>query len=62
MKTLLTAGKFWTVSVSAEDGKFLHEETKGTRNILSAACYVHGVFLDYDCTTNKDIFTQVSTR
>jgi hypothetical protein len=59
-KTLLAAGKFWTVSMTAEGGKYLHGETKRTCDVLTAAYYVHGVFLDYDCKTNKDIFTQVS--
>jgi hypothetical protein len=49
------------VSVTAE-GNFLNEETQMTLNILRAAHYVHGVFLDYDCGTNKDMFTQVGER
>ncbi|KDR23341.1 hypothetical protein L798_05302 [Zootermopsis nevadensis] len=61
-KTSPTAANFWTVSVTAENGNFSHEGTKRTRNVLNAAGNVHGVFLDYGCATNRDIFTQMSDK
>jgi hypothetical protein len=48
------------VSASPREGKLCVEEENWCPNVLTATYSVHGVFLDYDCTINKDVFGKVS--
>jgi len=48
------------VSASTGEGKLYVEEENWSSKVLTAAYNVHGVFLDYDCTINKDVFDKVS--
>lgn len=59
-KKLFSSGKFWTVSATAEEGKLSIGKENWCPKVLTATSTVHGVFLDYDCTSNKDVFKEVS--
>jgi hypothetical protein len=48
------------MSASPGEGKLCVEEENWCRNVLTATYTVHGVFLDYDCKINKDVFDKVS--
>jgi hypothetical protein len=59
---MCSSGKFWTLSASQGEGKLFVEEENLRPNVLTATCTVHGVFLDYDCTINKDVIEKVSSN
>jgi hypothetical protein len=48
------------VSASPGEENLSVKEANYCRNVLTATYTVHGVFLDYDCVINKDVFEKVS--